>query len=187
MNKKGLINEIYIVIILFIAVLTIAGLFWIAGIAGPIVVGEGKEATSIISSSFSNTQSNDSLTNATAVATNTANQWLGLVEGAVYLFFFGLFGGFLAVCYYIRTYKWLGIVWMMLMVSLVLISGILSNAYQDTKAINGDLAEFYNTWGTNDFILNYLPVVMGGFLVISGILLFAIVAIGNDEVTEDIE
>lgn len=185
MNRRGLLNEIWIVIILFIVMVVIMFAYTLASIAAPLVVGEGKAITSILSDSFSS-EPNSSLANATAVSVQTANSFLGMIELSIYLLFFGALVGYIAVCYYVKTYKWLAMVWLMLIVAAVVISMVLSNAYQTTSQTSGDLASFYSVWGTNDFLMNYLPYIVAGFGILSGIVLFAIIAIGSDEETKEI-
>lgn len=181
MNKRGLLNEIWIVVILFIVFLVGMCLYWIFATAAPVVVGEGRVLTGIIQTSFATNDPNGSLNNASDIAVNTANNFLGMVEGIIYLAFFGGMIGFIAVCYYVRTYKWLSLVWVMLMIGLTVIAMVLSNAYQDAAATSTDLTNFYNTWGTNNFIMFNLPYIIAGFGVITGIILFALVAISGDE------
>lgn len=186
MNKRGLLNEIWIVIILFIVLLAGIFAYWLFAMTAPIVIGESFKITSTLQTAFASGH-NDSLNNATNVAVNTANSFLGMVEGAIYLAFLGGLLGFLAICYYVKTFKWLAMVWLMLIVAAVVISMVLSNAYQDTAATSTDLSNLYSLWGTNNFLLLNLPYIIGGFGVVSGIILFAIVAIGSDEETTEIK
>lgn len=182
MNKRGLLNEVWIVLILFFVAIALVFGYTLFSVAAPVLVGEGKSVTSIISTNFG-AGDNTTLGNATVVSVQTANGFLGMVELSVYLIFFGMLIGYFAVCYYVRTYKWLAVVWMMLIVALVVISMILSNTYQITANSNTDLAAFYQTWGTNDFLMNYLPIIVAGLGIISGIILFTIMSVGSDEET----
>jgi hypothetical protein len=190
-NKKGLINEIYIVIILFIVFLMLIGGFWLAATAGPLVVGEGKQLTGILRLNLKGDATNSSISNATTlavtVATNTTDSFLGLIEFIVYLAFFSFLIGYIAVCFYVRTYKWLAIVWIGLIVAAVFISFIVSNSYQQAYVSSPDITSFYNAWGTNNFIMNYLPYIVGIFGILSGIVLFVIMSTDSEEETRFIQ
>lgn len=186
MNKKGILNEVWIVIIIFIAFMTIILGIWFVGTVAPLIIGEGQMITSTLSTSIAQNSPNSSLQNASVVPIQTANSLMGLAEGIIYLAMIGAFLGFLVVCYYVRTYKWLSMVWIVFVIGAVIISMVVSNAYQDAYNSSDHLASLYSQWGTNDFLLNYLPVITGGLGVMGGIILFALAAVGTDEETEAI-
>lgn len=185
-NKKGLINEIYIVIILFIVIVVLICGFWIVATAGPLIVGEGKYLTETIQDAAGSTEPDGALDNSTEVSVGVANSFLGVVEFIIYAFFLGFLIGFVALCYYVRTYKWLAMVWVCLIIAAVFISFIISNAYQQASTSSTDLAEYYNTWGTSSFLMVNLPYIVAVFGVISGIVLFSIISTDSEEQTKEI-
>lgn len=186
-NKKGVYNEVMIVIVLFIAFMSIIGLLWVYGAIAPLVVGEGQFLTEQLSTSINTNSPNSELANASTVPLETADTFLGLVEVISYLCILGGFLGFIAVCFYVRTYRWLSMVWIILVIGAVIVSMILSNAYQDIYNSSTDLASFYQEWGTNDFLLTYLPLIVGILGVVGGIILFTIQTLGSEEETTEIQ
>ena len=186
-NKRGVYNEVMIVIVIFIALMSIIGLFWVYGAIAPIVVGQSQALTDELSSSINTNSPNSELANASVVPLQTANTFLGLVETISYLCILGGFLGFIAICFYVRTYRWLSMVWIVLVIGAVVVSAILSNAYQDMYNSSSNLADFYSEWGTNDFLLSYLPLIVGMLGVIGGIILFTIQTLGSEEETTEIQ
>lgn len=185
-NKRGIYNETMIIIVIFIGLMTIMGLFWIVGSIGPLIVGEGKVLTTQLSNSINANSPNSELANASQAPIQLSNNLLGIVEAIVYLCFVGSFLGFIAVCYYVRTYRWLSMAWIGLVIGAVVIAMIMSNSYQMMYDSSTDLASLYSEWGTNDFVLRYLPFIIGIFGVIGGIILFAIQSTGGDEETSTV-
>jgi len=180
MNKRGLTNEIWIVIILFIVILMSVFAYWAYSSTAPLVTGLSSQITTQVKQTVDSTSPNSTLANVTAISVNTTNGILGLGESFVYIGLIGIFLGFLGICYYTRTFKWLSVVWILLVIVLVFISMILSNSYQDSKNTATDLNKFYTTWGTNDFLMSNLPYIVGFFGFICGIILFAISALPDE-------
>ena len=185
MNNKGLVNEIFIVIIIFLVAIGLLGIFWLVGTVAPVAVGEGQNLVTQVQGSINQNNPNSTLSNATNATVQVANSFLGIVQGIIYMIFLGLLGGFIAVCYYVRTYKFLAFAWVGLMIFLVFASILISTAYQQA-ATGTNLSSFYTTWGTNNFIFLYLPQIVGGLTVLTGIILFAIISTDSEETTRDI-
>ena len=61
---------------------------------------------------------------------------------------------------------------------------IISIAYQQASQ-TADLASFYQTWGTNDFIMTNLPWIVGIFGFVSGIILFVITQTSSEQAEEE--
>lgn len=177
MNKRGeLTNQIMMVIILCLVAAALIGAFWIVSVIGPIVAGEGTSIANQISTSVHSVSPNTGLDNATSVATNTTKGVLGTFELFVYLGFIGFFLGYLIICYYVRSYPFLAFFWIFIVIFLVFFSMLLSNAYQQAATTTLDMAAFYQSWGTNDFIMNYLPEIIAFMGITGGILLFVLVS-----------
>lgn len=182
MNRKGdILSNIMIVMVLIVVVVGIIGVFSLGSIVLPIISGEGIDAANMIQESVA-AAGDSGLTNASTVATSTTINTLGIVEMLVYFLFLGLVIGFIIVSYYIRTYPFLGFFWIGGMVIIVIISMIMSNAYEQAKT--GDLASYYTTWGTNDLLMSYLPHIMAFITIFGGIVLFAIVSRDPEQETQ---
>lgn len=175
-EAEGLIDKVMIVIILFVAIIAIVAVYALVSIAGPVVVGEGKNAANIIQSSIDTSQPNSSISNASLVATSTVNGVLGTFELFVYLGFIGLFIGFMMICYYVRTYPFLSVFWFFIIIALVFISMLISNSYELASTSNSDMSSFYSAWGTNNFLMLNLPYIMAVFGVVSGVFLFVLIS-----------
>jgi hypothetical protein len=180
-HKKGLLNQIYIVVILVAVLLFIIGLFSLGAIVLPIFAGQGIEVAGIVQNSLS-TSGNQELEDAGEVATSTTINVLGGLELLVYLTLIGLVLGYIMIAYYVRTYPFLAFFWIGALVGLVIIAMIMSNAYETAKT-SPELEAFYSVWGTNDFLMSYLPHLVAFIGIIGGIVLFGLVAT-NDSETE---
>lgn len=187
MNRKAQTNQIWIIIILFIVAIVLLGAFWMYATAAPILVGQTQSLTSIFRTSLTATGGPGSaLSNATNIAADVSDSIVGSAQIVSYFLFAGLFMGFLVVCYYVRTYKWLAVAWIGLMAFLVFISMIMSNAYQEAYTTSSDLQAFYNTWGTSNFIMQYLPYITLVLGMLSGIVLFVLISTDSEEETRQI-
>jgi hypothetical protein len=180
-NRKGLLNQIMIVVILITVIIAIIGVFSLASIVLPVLTGEGIEVATLLQTSM-NESGIAEMNDAGQVATSTTINVLGIFELLVYLFFFGLVIGFIMVAYYVRTYPFLAFFWAGGMVITTIIAMIMSNAYEQAKT--GDLAQFYNTWGTNDLLMSYLPHIMAVVTIVGGIVLFVLVSRDSEGETQ---
>lgn len=178
MNKKGqlggILNNIQMVLLIALVLGFIVGAVFILGTVGPIVSGEGKNIATQIRTAVNQNNPNTNLSAATTTTTTIVENVLGTGELLVYMFFMGLFIGYLILAYNVRTYPYLAFFWVFLMVVMVVLSVIVSNAYQQAAA-NGPTASFYTAWGTNNFLMENLPFIVAVIGIIGGILLFVIV------------
>lgn len=172
-NKKGLVKEIMIVIILFIVVVVLVSGYWIVSMVGPVIVGEGSAVAHQIQTSISANSPNTSLDNASQIVTSTTINVLGTFEILVYFGLMGMIIGFMLMAYYVRTYPFLAVFWVFMIIFLAFFAMLISNSYQQAST-SGNLNTFYTNWGTNNFLMTYLPHIVVFFGVIGGILLFVL-------------
>ena len=184
MNRKGLVQQIMIIIILFIVAVVIIAGYWMVSMVGPIVVGEGSNVANQIQSAISSAEpAGSGLTNASSVATSAVTDVLGVFELITYFIFIGVIIGYILVAFYVRTYPFLIGFWIFIMVALVVIAMIVSNSYQ-LASTDANLSAFYSRWGTNDLLMNYLPHVVAIFGMVTTIMLFVLISRDPDaEVT----
>jgi len=174
MNRRGgLDRQIIFVLTLVVIFACVIFIIWGAATVFPLAVGSGQEITSTINDAIQTTDSGTPLGNASAAATNVASGVLGSIEFIVYAVMIGLFLGYLAICYYVRTLKILAAIWFIVIVLMVVAAMIVSNAYI-TAAADPTLGNFYQTWGSNDFMMRNLPFITGIVGVFSGLFLFVI-------------
>ena len=187
MNKKGdLVKNITMVLILFVVLGFLVGGYFLVSMVGPLVVGEGLNSMNILQTAINTTQQGTNLANASAVAVEFGTNFLGVIEVFVYFALVGLFLGYLIICYYARSYPFLAIFWVFAIIFLVLFAMILSNAYITTAESNSDINAFYQTWGTNDLLMRYLPHLVALFGITGGIFLFVLVSREPEAETQDI-
>lgn len=184
MNKKGsligFVDNIQFIFILVIVLALVVGLIYGAAVAGPLISGETTNAANSVKLAVQNSENNSALSNATTTTANTVTGVMGKMELLVYAVFFGFFIGFLVVAYEVKFYPFLSFAWIALMIIVVLFAIILSNAYAEQK-IDGVTQEFYSTWGSTGWLMDYLPHIVGTLGLISTIMLFMLSSRSPDE------
>lgn len=171
-NKKGLIDQITIVLIMAVALAFIILVFWAGSMVLPVLIGTGKQVTNQMQITVQQNNPNSDIANATSVSTSTANGILGIGETIVYIALLVLFVGFIMLAFYVRTYPFLAFFWVFIIIALVFMSMFVSNAY--LTASQGDLKNFYSDWGSNDFLMSNLPIIVAVVGVFGGIFLFVL-------------
>lgn len=170
-NKKGFVDKIMIVLIIAVVIAIFALIFFAGSLLLPILVGSGSMVIGQISNSVNTNSPNTELANATNTSLGIASNVLGVIELCVYIFMIILTLGFLALCFYVRTYPFLTYIWIFIIILLVFFSMFLSNAYI-TASQMGELQDFYALWGQNDFIMTNLPMIIAVIGIFGGIFLF---------------
>jgi len=171
LNKKGLSGQIMTVLIITMVLVFIIIAFWVGSMILPLLTGTGGLLINQLSSSINANSPNTELANASNIALNTASSVLGVVETIVYLVMIFLFLGFIALAYYVRTYPFLAFFWVFILIGLVFLSMIISNSYT-LASQNPTISGYYTTWGSNDFLMSNLPIIVLVVGVVGGIFLF---------------
>lgn len=184
MKKKGLVEQIYLVMVLIVILITVIGLFSLGSIVLPILVGEGNSVTDIIQTDLANSGI-EPLQNASTVPAETVKGVLGVVELVLYFMFLGLIIGFVLIAYYVRSYPFLAWFWAGAMVIIVIMAMIMSNAYEQAKN-EPDLQSFYLTWGSNDLLMSYLPHIILSIGILGGIILFVLISRDSESEVQQI-
>lgn len=174
--NDNLVSKIMIVIILFLVLAMLIGGYVLGSMILPILVGEGTHLTNVIQSDMDTHLPGSALANATAVATDTTQGVLGVFQLLVYFCLFGLIAGYFIIALYVRTYPFLAVFWIFLIIALVVFAMIFSNAYQYASTSSTDLETFYTNWGTNHFMMTYLPHIVAVIGILGGILLFTLIS-----------
>lgn len=182
MNRKGLLNEIWIVLIMIGVFMAIIGIYALVGMTAPLVIGEGKDLTQTLRSAASDSGDNNIIA-AANVTLNTTEGSLDSVKYLVYFGFLGLLIGYIFIAATVRTYPGLAFFWIIFMVLLTIGSMFISDAYQ-SQASDSLMGSYYSQWQENNFIMINLPFIVGFFGVLSGILLF-VIAHNRDGLVED--
>lgn len=173
MNIKAQLDRHIILVLMFVVIFSVViFLIWGGAILFPMLVDSGQEISSSINGVIQEQDSGTAMGNASQQATVLATGILGSIEIMVYATMIGLLLGYIAICYYVRTMKVLAAIWFIVIICMVVVSMILSNAY--IQAAETPDFNFYETWGSNDFLMRHLPMIVGTVSVFSGILLFVI-------------
>lgn len=172
-NKKGLANQLMIVLILGVILGVGILVFWAVAMFSPLLTGTGNLLLDQLQLSVNTNNPSSEISNATDVSVNITKGILGIGETLVYVSMFIMIIGFIALCYFVRTYPFLAFFWVFIVIALVFVSMFVSNSYVMASQ-DSNLAEFYATWGTNGFLMENLPMIVAFFGVISGIFLFVL-------------
>lgn len=159
MNKKGLMGQILIILIMVIVLICVIAFYYAWSLVAPFVTEFGQEALDLgIIATQNDTPSN--LSNSATTSFGALRDSLGLLETLSILFFFFLIIGFIAIASFVRTYPFLIVVWIIAIIVLSLIGIFFSAEYDNIKQQDATAREVYASWGMNDFILSNLPIII---------------------------
>lgn len=172
-NKKGVIDQLMMVLIMAVVLVVIILVFWAGSMLLPVLTGTGNILVDTFTDSVNTNSPDTELANASNVAGNIASSILGVGESIVYIALIVLFAGFLMMAFYVRTYPFLAFFWIFIIIALTFVSMFVSNAYM-TASVSSPLSSFYADWGSNDFLMSNLPSIVVFIGVIGGIFLFVL-------------
>lgn len=98
------------------------------------------------------------------------------MEWFTYGIFFAIVLSFLISAYYVNTkgHAVFIVVWILFMIIMSFVSIFLAVTYNDVRQADSYLNGIYTSWEFNDYLLQYLPFMVIGLMVLGGIILFAI-------------
>lgn len=173
MNRKGLVEQIYIVLIMAFVLALIILMFWVGSMTLPILFGAGSMVTDQLSNSINTQSPNSDLSNATNTAISMTRGILGIGETLTYIAMLILIVGFIMLAFYVRSYPFLAFFWIFIIIALTFMAMLVSNSY--TQASQSPATEqFYQQWGQNDFLMSNLPIIVVVIGVFGGIFLFVL-------------
>src|SRR3990167_3812375 len=172
MNKKAMENQIWTVVILA-AVLTGVILFaYVFSLLAPLITSTSSEIKSIVVDA-TNKPEDANLSNSLNVGITAVDDTIQSLKWISYTYIIALFMGFLLMAYYVRTYPFLIVFWIIIIFALTFLSMILSNSYQEFATSSNDLfGNAYASFGVNDFLMRNLPQMTVMFGIVGGIFLF---------------
>lgn len=174
MNRKGLTEQFTFILMFAVVLFLIIGVISLISLIFPVIFGAGSNAVNLISTATHNTQPNTNLDNTTQQAATITTNAFGAMQGVNYLIIIGMILGFLIIAFYVKSYPYLAFIWIGLAIIMVMFSLFISVSYQTAKSTNNDLNSFYSTWGSNDFLMNNLPIITTVLGILGSILIFAI-------------
>lgn len=179
MNRKGITGQLMTIIIMILFLMFVVVGFFMWSLIAPVVTYTNNLVTNEILSI-----PNDDLNTTTYLnyTFGSANRLVQNAEWVTYGLLFILFIVFAMFAYSVRTYPVLIFVWILLGFMAIFVAMALAQTYESVGNSGGLVQEAYESWEGNNFILQYLPWVVGGMWLIGGIILFAIVT--KDEQSE---
>lgn len=171
-DKRGLSGQIMAIIIMAIVLILIMLIVFIGQLVLPPLVSSVQDTSSIVQTAFQSSGNQD-LIAAGDASFVPASQSLNNLEWVSYTMFVILFLVFLIMCFYVRTYPFLLVIWIILIVILLIVSIYLAVVYQDLRVSPG-LDTYYQSWENTDFFLRYLPGIILIMGVVGGIIMFVI-------------
>lgn len=175
MDKKGELTNQFILVLTIVGILIfIALLGFIFAVTAPLIDKTLGDVTGMIDEGAA-LSGNNNLISATSQSTSIVKDSLQILPWVSYFFLMVMFMGFLGLCFLVRTYPFLIVIWIVSILVLTGISMFLSNAYNDI-ANNGDqyTTEAYAKYQENGMIMSFLPYIVLTWGVLGGIILFGI-------------
>lgn len=170
MNKKGMNNDLLILILVmsFLGIIMLA--YFAYSLFAPILTTVYHDTTSTLLE----TPNDNNITTYLNMTFGTTDRLLQQTEWWSYGIIFIFFIAFITMCFYVRTYPFLIVVWILLGLVMIFISLYLADSY-NSIALGGDyVALAYQSWEGNHYLLQYLPWVIGAFTFAGGIVMFAL-------------
>lgn len=169
-DKKGLSGQITTIIVMGIILGVIMLMVFVAQLAGPILFGPLQEIGVEINTAFQETGNQD-LIDAQESSFQPAIQATNNFEWITYTILIFMFIIFIVMCFYVRTYPFLIVVWILMILLLLFASLYLTVSYQEIS-VDSTLSGYYDSWENSNFLLKNLPVIILMVGVIGGIIMF---------------
>lgn len=182
MDKRGRIDDsIMFGLILFVSVCIIAVVGFGFFTALPIFTFFGSNVVDLVTS---DAQANPSspLSNATITTLGMVTTTFNTLNYLSYAIFFGLFLGFVVLCFSVRSDPFMIWIWVIGIVIMALLGLFITVVYQKLSGDSGEVAVALQSWTYNHFILSNLPMLIGAIGVLGGIVLLIIPKQSPDEV-----
>ena len=152
--------------------------FFVFQLIGPPLVSVVQTSNTIIQESLASS-GDGNLTAAGEASFQPAADSLNNFEWISYTIFIVLILTWLIMCFYVRTYPFLMVIWILLVIVLVALSLYLSVVYQDLR-LDPTLGTYYQSWENTDYFLQFLPAIVVIVGIIGGIIMFAILSRDNE-------
>lgn len=169
-NKKGVAQQMLLLLIMAGVLIGIIGVFWIFSLVGPPLLSSTGTAKTIIQDSFQATN-DQNLINASNNSIVPALETVNNLEWFSYGVIIMMFLAFIIMCFAVRVYPFLIFFWIVLVIIMVILSVYLTVAYQDFKT-DSSLNAYYSSWENTDYILRYLPAIVTALGILGGIIMF---------------
>lgn len=169
-DKRGIGNSLFALLIIAGVLIVIMLVVFVFQMAGPPLISTTNSAKTILHNSIQ-TSGNPALVNASANSIEPGLESLNNMEWIAYTLFTLMFLSFLGMCLYVRTYPFLLVFWIVLIILLTIVSLYLAVSYQGLRT---DTSLGYQSWENTDFMLKNLPTIIFTLGAIGGIVMFGI-------------
>lgn len=178
LNRKGLTGALITVLLMILVLVFIIILYAFVSFTGPVLTYTTTLATDTLASVDA---PGTALTNATETVFVPVNEGLGNLEWLSYFLLIIMVIGFMMLCFFVRTYPFLIIFWLLFVTVIVFSTIYISSAYEDLSSSNDDIGNAYRNWETNNFLLAYLPGITSAIGFLGGIVLFILASRGGGD------
>ncbi len=174
-NKKGVYDQIVVVVIMLIVVAGIMFAFWVWSILGPTTVGLISQTSGDVRNAINNT-GDGNLTAAINPSLNAIDNSIVNIEWISYAVLIMLMFGFFIMCFYVRTYPFLIFIWIGGILVLTVLSFFITSSYQDLTSGSDYVATQVKGWSTSHFLMSNLPGVFVAVGLLGGIIMFVLIS-----------
>lgn len=175
MNKKGFTNQIMILIILGIVLGAIMVLIFVIQLAGPLFSTGATQFTELFTVA-SQVEGPSNLSESAGTVIAPATNMIGQLEWIGFTLIILLFVAFIGVCFFVRNYPFLIVIWIGMIILLVLLSLFLTVSYQEMKQTDNYIKTAAEAWESTDFLLSHMPHIIAGMGILGGIVLFMLIS-----------
>lgn len=171
-NKKGLSDQIILIMVMSIVLIFIILLFYVGHLLLPVIVPTLQDAKTSVKQAVQETGDQNLIT-AEASSVEPVADSLNNLEWMSYVMLIFSFLTFLVMCFYVRTYPFLMVVWILMIIVLIFVSIQLTISYQELRT-DPILSSYYQAWENTDFVLQNLPIIILVMGIGGGIIMFSV-------------
>lgn len=179
-SKRGISDNIVMILIIMAIFIIIIVAYFVYSLAAPQVVYLANQANGILQTTAVDT-GNGNLSRSMNMTIGASVNALNNLEWMSYFLFIGLLIALIFLAFFVRSYPFLIVIWIVFIIIIAFCSIYFSVVYADLRN-DGTLGAAYKDWQFNDFLLQNMPYLIVGFGMAGGIFLFVIVRTDDSEV-----
>lgn len=175
MNNKGagdVAGGFWLLLIMAVVLLAVIVAFYVMSLASPIISTTITDTKNLVAEAAIGDNNMSSAVNATVVP--TAEATTGVMDWFAYILLIFTFIVYLFMAYYVKTYPFLIVFWIILIIALSVVSFFMTSSYMDLSSGSDSLATAYRASTTNDYMMRYLPHIFITFGLVGGFILFVL-------------
>lgn len=177
MNNRAFINQ-FLVVLFMIGLITIVLVaYFVYGTIAPVASYISNDLTNQLLS----IPNDNNITTYLNYTVGSANQLIQNFEWMTYGLIACMFIVFGIMCFYVRTYPVLIGVWIILGIAIIFIAMQLSESYTAITGGDGYIQAAVDSWAGNNIMMQNMPWIIGAFIFIGGIIMFALITRDKDE------